>query len=146
MSADARSASDLTRQILAVATRVSGDPCRLVVATLHGLLRVTVESTDESGGEYARSAVGVAYEGALRSLLGVMAQDAANDDGSTPDTDPPALQLVPDAVGGDDGSWPAHAVDALSQETGFAADDVDGLFAAEMAREADVAGEWRVSA
>ena len=103
----------LTRQILAVARRVSGGDCAITVANhphAGDLLRVTVESTDESGGEYLRSAVGLTYEGALRSLMAVMAADAANDDGSDSDPTPPALQLVPD---GDDGGWPAHAVDAL---------------------------------
>ncbi|MDO9020529.1 MAG: hypothetical protein Q8S73_36730 [Deltaproteobacteria bacterium] len=133
----------LTRQILAVARRVSGGDCAITVANhphAGDLLRVTVESTDESGGEYLRSAVGLTYERALRSLLSVLAQDAANDCDDEPP--PPALTLELD---GDDGGWPAHACEAFDCAPGFTADDVDG-FAMEMAaREADVAGEWRVA-
>ena len=136
--ADHRTTTDLSRDILTAAARLSGGPCQLVTRTLHTLLRVTVESTDESGGEYSRSASGLTDEGALRSLMGAMAACAAHEDS---DPAPPALALVPH---GDDGSWPSHAVEVLSQESGFTAEDLDGLFAAEMARA--LPGEWRVSA
>lgn len=140
-------ASALTLQVLAAAARRSGDPCIVTVAPLHSLLRVTVESTDASGGDYQRSAVGLTYEGALRALLSVLAQDAANDD-SDPEAPPPcvALDLTLDTTTSDE-EWPVDATDAgFDGCTLVLSDrDVDALAMEMAAREAEVAGEWRVA-
>lgn len=76
-----RSFSDLTRDVLTVAARVSGDPCEIHYQLLGGdYLRATVESTDASGGEYLRVAHGETPEECLSGLLGVMAADEVDGD------------------------------------------------------------------
>ncbi|TAK30971.1 MAG: hypothetical protein EPO40_06155 [Myxococcaceae bacterium] len=69
-----RSVSDLTRDVLTLAARISGGPCEVRYALLGGsYLRCTVESAD--AGEYLRTAHGETPEECLSGLLGVMAAD-----------------------------------------------------------------------
>lgn len=62
----------LARQLIACAALASGEAVELSV-TPHphaaDVVRAVVESTDASGGEYLRSAVGATVDGALRNLL-----------------------------------------------------------------------------
>ncbi len=63
---------DLTRRVIACAALASGGPVELDAGAhpfAPGIVRAVVESTDASGGEYLRSAIGDTVDGALRNLL-----------------------------------------------------------------------------